>query len=138
MSDLANSFFRAAFVFFGLAVSLGVFMSLSHDFTIRPVHVHLNLLGWVCFFLYGAFYKLFPQAAASKLARAHFWSVIVGLPPMMLGLALVVHGQTAAGLPLLLGGELLVVASVALFITIGFRATARPRVPAGMALTLAE
>ncbi len=49
-----------------------------------------------------------------------------------------VSAPAAAGLPLLLGGELLVVVSVALFIIIGFRATARRRVPAVMALTLAE
>ncbi|MGP9820807.1 hypothetical protein ACTZWW_12395 [Salinarimonas sp. NSM] len=125
MSPLPNRFFRAALVFFAVGVALGSMMSLTQDFTLRPVHVHVNLLGWVCFFLYGAFYRLFPQAAATKLAVAHFWSAIVGLPPMLVGLGLVVSGNLI-GLPLLLTGEALSVVSVVLFVVVGFRATGAP------------
>jgi hypothetical protein len=125
MPNLANLFFRAAFVFFAIGVSMGVFMGMTHDFTLRPVHVHVNLLGWVSFFLYAAFYKLFPAAAATRLAKAHFWTALVGLPPMMAGLAVMVHGNEATGVPLLLAGQAVVVASIVIFIIIGFRATAR-------------
>ena len=124
MNTLSNKFFRAALVFFGVGIGLGVFMSVSQDFTIRPVHVHVNLLGWVCFFLYGAFYRFFPEAAQTKLAASHFWSAVVGMPPMMIGLGLVLYGYEMPGVPLLLAGELLSVVSVALFMVVGFRATA--------------
>lgn len=120
---LSNRFFRAAFVFFAVGVGLGVAMGATSDFTLRPVHVHVNLLGWVGFFIYGAFYRLFPAAAATKLASAHFWSAVVGLPPMLVGLGLVVSGNEAIGVPMLLAGEAVTVVSVALFLVVGFAAT---------------
>lgn len=102
---------------------MGIFMSLSQDFTIRPVHVHVNLLGWVGFFLYALFYRHFPHVAATRLSWTHFLTAVIGLPAMMAGLALVVLGHTGLGLPLLLGGEFATVISVAVFIYIGFAAT---------------
>ncbi len=28
-------------------MGLGIFMGISHDFSLTPVHAHVNLLGWV-------------------------------------------------------------------------------------------
>lgn len=122
-NPLALHFIRAALVFFGVGVGMGVFMSMSQDFTIRPVHVHVNLLGWVSFFLYGAFYMLFPTASAMRIARVHYWLAITGLPAMALGLTLVLYGFGGVGLPLLLAGEFVAVAGVLAFIYVGFVAT---------------
>lgn len=124
MNTLSNRFFRAALLFFAVGIGLGVTMSATQNFVLRPVHVHVNLIGWVGFFLYGAFYRLFPHAAESRLATAHWWSAVVGLPPMAIGLGIVVAtGNEALGLPLLLAGEALTVVSVALFVIVGFAAT---------------
>ncbi|GGK37897.1 cytochrome-c oxidase [Salinarimonas ramus] len=123
MTTLSNRFFRAAFVFFGIGIALGIGMSLTHDFTFRPVHVHVNLIGWVGFFLYGAFYRLFPEEGGTRLAQAHFWSALVGLPPMVSGLGFLVSGMPAIGVPLLLAGEAVTVLSVVLFLVVGFKAT---------------
>ncbi|QRM29949.1 hypothetical protein [Microvirga sp. VF16] len=123
MINLSNLFLRAALVFLGTGVSMGIFMSLSQDFTVRPVHVHVNLLGWVGFFLYASFYRFFPHTAGTRLSWTHFWTAVIGLPAMMVGLTLVVFGHMDLGLPLLLGGEFVTVISVALFIYIGFMAT---------------
>ncbi len=123
MTNLSNLCLRTTLVFLGTGVAMGIFMSLSQDFTIRPVHVHVNLLGWVGFFLYALFYRHFPQIAATRLSWIHFWTAVTGLPAMMAGLALVVLGHMGLGLPLLLGGEFVTVISVALFICIGFMAT---------------
>lgn len=130
MTNLPNRFFRAALVFFAVGVGLGSMMSMTQDFTLRPVHVHVNLLGWVCFFLYGAFYRLFPAAATTKLARSHFWSAVVGLPPMLVGLGLLVSGRPEIGLPMLLAGEALTIVSVVLFLIVGFMATRAASAPA--------
>ncbi len=138
MSNISNLFLRGALVFFATGVGMGVFMSMSQDFSIRPVHVHVNLLGWVAFFLFAVFYRMFPEAGETKLAKAHFWSAVTGLPPMMLGLWLVINGVTGIGLPLLLGGELLTVISVALFVIVGFRATASRAAAEGTRLQPAE
>jgi hypothetical protein len=127
---LSNRFFRAAFVFFAVGIGLGVTMSLTHDFTLRPVHVHVNLIGWVGFFLYGAFYRLFPQMAETKLALSHYWSALVGLPPMLIGLGLIVTGTPEIGGPMLMAGEAITVVSVALFLVAGFKATRAAETPA--------
>jgi hypothetical protein len=129
VANLSNLFLRTALVFLGTGVSMGIFMSLSQDFTIRPVHVHVNLLGWVGFFLYALFYRHFPHVAATRLSWTHFWTAVMGLPAMMAGLTFVVLGHMGLGLPLLLGGEFVTVISIALFIYIGFTATKAEPVP---------
>ena len=61
-----------ALVYFVAAVSLGVFMAAAHDFRLKGVHVHLNLLGWVSMALTAFVYRLFPAAGAAFGARVHF------------------------------------------------------------------
>ncbi len=123
MHSLSNLCFRAALVFFAVGVGMGFAMSMAQDFTLRPVHVHVNLLGWVSFALYAVIYRFFPEAAALRAARIQIGAAVVGLPVMMTGLALVVYGAIEPGLPLLVVGELLTVGSTALFVVIGFIAT---------------
>jgi hypothetical protein len=123
MHSLSNLCFRAAFVFFAVGVGMGFTMSLTQDFALRPVHVHVNLLGWVSFALYAAVYRFFPEAAALRVAKVQVGAALLGLPVMMTGLALVVFGAMKPGLPLLVAGELLTISSAALFVLIGFVAT---------------
>lgn len=123
MNRLSNLCFRAAFIFFAIGVSMGFIMSMTQDFTLRPVHVHVNLLGWVSFGLYAVVYRLFPTAAALRLARIQVGGALIGLPVMMTGLSFVMYGATQVGVPLLISGEVLTVTSVAIFVGIGFHAT---------------
>jgi hypothetical protein len=53
-------------------VSLGIAMGILHDFSLAPVHAHLNLLGWASLALFGLSYRAWPEMAASRLARVHF------------------------------------------------------------------
>jgi hypothetical protein len=78
-------------------VSLGLMMGASMDFTLRPVHAHLNLLGWVTMALAGLIYTVYPDAGTSRLAKVHFWLNNISLPATMIALALVVKGNTAIG-----------------------------------------
>ncbi len=39
-------------------ISLGIYMSMAHDFLLKPVHAHANLLGWATNALFGCFYWL--------------------------------------------------------------------------------
>lgn len=73
MPNISNWFFRLAVLYLVAGVSLGLFMAASHNHTMFPVHAHLNLLGWVSMGIFAMFYRLWPAAAASKLAKAHFW-----------------------------------------------------------------
>jgi hypothetical protein len=80
-------------VYFVAAVSLGVAMGASHDFRLKTVHVHANLLGWVSMVLMGLVYRLYPAAAASRLASWHFALYQLALPAMLGGLAALMLGQ---------------------------------------------
>ncbi len=92
---MGNKFLRLAVVYFLLGVTLGIAMAASHDFTLRPVHVHLNLLGWASMGLFGLWYRSAPAAAESKLAKLHFWIYNLALPIQMATLAMYVSGTTA-------------------------------------------
>jgi hypothetical protein len=85
-----------AVLYFVAAVSLGVAMGASHDFRLKTVHVHANLLGWVSMTLMGLVYRVFPSAAASRLATLHFVLYQAALPVMLAGLAALMLGFRGA------------------------------------------
>lgn len=87
---------KLAVVYLLAGVVLGIAMGASHDFTLRPVHAHLNLLGWTTLGLAGLIYAVYPQAATTRCARVHFWLFALALPVMMLALTGLLLGQGAA------------------------------------------
>lgn len=52
--------------------TLGIVMGAREDFTLVPVHAHLNLAGWASLALFGLTYRAYPQLGATHLARYHF------------------------------------------------------------------
>ncbi|MDX1455108.1 MAG: cytochrome-c oxidase [Gammaproteobacteria bacterium] len=90
-------FIRIAVVYFFIGVLLGIYMSVTVNFIERPVHVHINLLGWVCMALYGLLYFHYDKVRESKLAVWHFWLTNISLPPQMIALSMMLHGNAAAG-----------------------------------------
>jgi hypothetical protein len=105
---------KIAVVYLLLGVTLGIFMGTSQNFTLRPVHAHVNLLGWTTLALAGLIYSVFPQAGESKLAKAHFWLMNLSLPVMMGALALLVSGKTAV-VPVLAASEMAAAAAIVAF-----------------------
>ena len=53
-------------------VGLGIHMGIAHDFSLAPVHAHINLVGWASLALFGIIYRLYPGMARSRLAGLHF------------------------------------------------------------------
>lgn len=88
---------KIASIYFVLGISLGIYMGVNENFTLRPVHAHLNLLGWVSLTLFGLIYQQFPQIAGTKLARVQFWMHNIGLPFQMIFLTVLLMGNTAIG-----------------------------------------
>lgn len=84
---------KLAVVYLIAGVGLGIAMGASEDFTLRPVHAHINLLGWATMALAGLVYSVYPQAGMSRLGKAHFWLNNVSLPVMVVALAFVVTGE---------------------------------------------
>ncbi|HEV2082095.1 MAG TPA: hypothetical protein VGR32_06530 [Brevundimonas sp.] len=123
---LSTLFLRLAVVFILIGVGLGYAMGATHDFTLSPVHAHINLLGWVSMFLYGLFYRALPGAALGALPRVHAVLAILGLPIMMIGLTiqlLAVPSLMGVVPPMMIAGPTLIVLGMVVFAVIVFRAT---------------
>jgi hypothetical protein len=86
---------KVSVVYLIIGVAMGIFMGASQDFTLRPVHAHVNLLGFTTLAIAGVIYSVYPKAGGSMLAKAHFWLMNLSLPVMMIALALVLKGNLA-------------------------------------------
>lgn len=97
-----------------VGVTLGIYMGISHDYLLGPVHVHLNLIGWVGMFLFGLFYKAHPSAI-DRVAVVQVLLSAVGYIAMLSGLAGLLITAHPAFQPLTVIGSLMVLAGFALF-----------------------
>lgn len=78
----------AAFYFVGAllvlcGMTLGQVMAAHEDFTLAPLHAHINLLGWVTLALYGTFYALTKDTYSPRLAWINFVLSVGGLLAMI-------------------------------------------------------
>jgi len=105
---------KLAAVYLIIGVAMGIMMGASRDFTLRPVHAHVNLLGFATLALSGLIYSVFPKAGESVLARIHFWLMNVSLPVMMVALCFMLKGQVQA-LPALVVSEFMAAGGVLAF-----------------------
>lgn len=90
---IARRCLQLALLYLLVGISIGIFMGATRDFTLRPVHAHVNLLGWTTLALAGLVYGVFPKLADSRLAAVQFWLHNLSLPVMMGSLALVLTGR---------------------------------------------
>jgi hypothetical protein len=123
--EVSTGFFRAAPIAALLGMGLGLAMGARQDFTLMPVHAHLNLLGWVSMMLFGLFYRLVPGTDAGFLPRLHLGLAVGGVALMVPALALVLWGHPGAE-PAVLLGSFLTITGMAIFALVVFRATRRP------------
>jgi hypothetical protein len=110
----ATVWIKLAVVYLIIGVSLGIAMGASENFLLRPVHAHLNLLGWATLALAGLIYSVFPDAAKSRLAVAHFWLHNIALPIMMGSLWMLLLGHREV-VPVLAASEFIAAAGVIAF-----------------------
>lgn len=107
-------FIQISSIYFVIGACMGLFMSITTSFKLTAVHVHVLLLGWTSMMIAGILYYIFKEAGTSTLGKWHFWLLNIGLPIMMVALALEIYGHHAA-IPFVAGGSILVVLSVILF-----------------------
>ncbi len=118
------------FVFAALAVvtgmCLGIFMGISEDHTLAPVHVHLNLIGWVSMAIIGLYYRTSARDI-TWLERAQAGTLAVGITGFAGGITLLFLGTTdaaeRAGFVSALSGALLCLAAMILFLIVVVRDT---------------
>ena len=110
--DLSAWCFRLAVLYLIAGVCLGIFMAATHDHSMFPVHAHLNLLGWVTLSLFGLFYRNWPVAAKTRLAKVHFGIYVPAHFVQMVLLAALFRGNTAVEPPLAVASVLVGIAIV--------------------------
>jgi hypothetical protein len=105
-----------------LGMSIGIFMGVSEDHTLGPVHAHLNLLGWVSTFLFGLYHRIHEEEAG-RLAQWQVGLWIAGYAAMLSSLAIIrLTGDTAL-LPVAILGSLLLVLGMGLFAVLVWRSS---------------
>ena len=78
-------FLKAGLAWLGLGVLFGLAMTVYPRWVVfRPVHAHLNLLGFVAMIISGVAYHVIPRFTghplhSPRLAGAHWWLANIGL-----------------------------------------------------------
>ncbi|MDO9076058.1 MAG: hypothetical protein Q7U72_01260 [Brevundimonas sp.] len=119
---VSNNFLRLGALSALVGMALGVWMGANENFTLRPVHAHINLLGFASMMLFGLFYRAFPAGGRGWLPMAHFVLSVVGFLILMPSLTLMLLARPLF-MPGMIASEIMLVASMALFIVIVFKAT---------------
>jgi hypothetical protein len=112
---LAKRCIRIAGLYLLLGMAMGIAMGATENFALRPVHAHVNLLGWVTLSIVAGVYKLWPQVAQARWAHAFFWTYNIALPTTMGALAFLLLGHERA-LPALVLGEIGLFAAASMFV----------------------
>lgn len=120
--SVSNNFLRLGVLSALVGMTMGVWMGANEDFVLRPVHAHINLLGFASMMLFGLFYRSFPAAARGWLPMAHFVLSVLGFLILMPSLALMLLGRPFF-LPGMIASEIMLVLSMLLFVVIVFMAT---------------
>ena len=121
---MSNWFLRIAVLYFIAGVAVGLGMAMTGVTILRPVHVHLNLLGWVSMTLFGLFYRALPAAAETRLAKAHFWIYVPAHFVQMVTLAMYYSGNKAVD-PILGLSSMAVGAAVLCFAVVVWKHTGK-------------
>lgn len=86
---------RMAAIYLVTGVALGNYMGATHDFTLRSVHAHINLLGWASMLGFGLVVQHLAEDLSPRLVAAQFWLHQLALPVMLSALAALMRGNTA-------------------------------------------
>lgn len=118
-NTLARRFLGAAIIYGIIGIALGLAMAIGQDHGQRPTHAHINVIGFVSFFLFALFHRQWGAAVSRRLAQIHFWLAQLGMLGLTVGLYLSYDGQTqfepvAAVSAITYGVSFLVFAAVAL------------------------
>ncbi len=83
MPRVSAAFFAVGTLFLLSGMALGQYMGAHEDFTLAPLHAHMNLLGWVTPVLFGIFYALTKDTYSPRLAWLNFALSTLGMLGMI-------------------------------------------------------
>ncbi len=122
MDRFVRNFIIISIVYLGAASVLGVCMLWNESLlSLKFVHSHLNLLGWVSMMIYGVGYHVLPRFSGRplkypKIGELQFWTANIGLIGMLLFYALGVYNPSQAYKMLSVTFGVVEVFSIALFL----------------------
>jgi hypothetical protein len=112
--------FCSAVCFVIIGMIIGIIMAASGDHSVFPAHAHLNLVGWVSFFLIGIFYRLHPALDASRVAMIQVVIWICGTIILFCGIAAIYLGHPDLE-PIAIAGSFIVLGDMLWFAYFVFR-----------------
>ena len=89
MDRFVRNFIIVSIIYLGLSSILGIAMLWNQSLmSLKFVHSHLNLLGWVSMMIYGVGYHVLPRFSGRplkypKMGELQFWTANVGLIGML-------------------------------------------------------
>ncbi|QBB70315.1 cytochrome-c oxidase [Pseudolysobacter antarcticus] len=86
-------FLKIAALYLVAGMSLGAYMGATENFTLAPVHAHVNLLGFMIPTLVGLIGLVRPVVLETRLATVFFWLYQITVPVSMLALAWMLTGH---------------------------------------------
>ena len=115
MPRISRAFFTLAVLCGLTGMLLGMHMGATQDYTMHPVHAHINLVGWASLALMGGYYAL-DRAAVGRIAWINF--VFSGLGAIILpaGIFLVASGHGGQGETAAMVGGMLALIGMASFL----------------------
>jgi cbb3-type cytochrome oxidase subunit 1 len=102
MEWFVKAFLKSALAWLALGATLGAAMALQPAWlAYRPVHLHMNLLGFITMMISGVGYHVIPRFTghplySRRLAVAHWWLANIGLALLATGFALMGAGKDHA------------------------------------------
>lgn len=93
-SSLGLKWIKLAALYLLVGVLFGLHMGKSHDFSLAPVHAHINLLGWATMGVMGLLHYVFAKQLVNRIAVVQFWLQQIATPVMMVALTLLLKGHT--------------------------------------------
>jgi len=83
MKNVDRLFILTGLIFLLTGMALGLKMNMAQDFTLRGLHAHLNLLGFVVMTLFGLCYHTWPKMKEGMLPVVHYVLHTVTVAPSL-------------------------------------------------------
>lgn len=121
MDRFVRNFIIVSIVYLAISSVFGICMIWNQQLmSLKFVHSHLNMLGWVSMMIYGVGYHILPRFAGKplkhpKLGELHFWAANIGLVGMLVFYTLNVFQPASLYTALTAVFGVLNVVSIALF-----------------------
>ncbi|AYC28906.1 hypothetical protein [Paenisporosarcina cavernae] len=113
----SNLLLRVAAIFGLIGAVLGSHMAGSMDYSWRPVHAHILVVGWLSLFAWAVFYRVF-KPVPNWMSALHVYCAIIGVTLLTLGMAMNIFVDIPRALYLFvyIGGGVTVLVSFGAFV----------------------